>query len=74
MLARSLSNLEGQSFGFQIKDRVLVSLHNPETGHTQPELAALHRQIEDRLQSHPGSARFRPRALQSAHRQLGRDD
>ncbi|MFI5126024.1 MAG: ABC transporter permease [Candidatus Acidiferrales bacterium] len=54
MLARSLSNLEGQNFGFQIKDRVLVSLHNPESGHTQPELAALYRQIEDRLNRIPG--------------------
>src|SRR5579859_2914527 len=53
MLARSLSNLEGQDFGFQIKDRVLVSLHNPESGHTQPELAALYRQIEDRLNRIP---------------------
>jgi len=54
MLARSLSNLEGQNFGFQIKDRVLVTLHNPESGHTQPELAALYRQIEDRLNRIPG--------------------
>ncbi|HEV2222979.1 MAG TPA: ABC transporter permease [Candidatus Acidoferrales bacterium] len=54
MLARSLGNLEGQNFGFQIKDRVLVSLHNPESGHTQPELAALYRQIEDRLNRIPG--------------------
>ena len=54
MLARSLSNLEGQNFGFQIKDRVLVSLHNPESGHTQPQLAALYRQIEDRLNRIPG--------------------
>ncbi|HEV2323489.1 MAG TPA: ABC transporter permease, partial [Terracidiphilus sp.] len=54
MLARSLSNLEGQNFGFQIKDRVVVSLHNPESGHTQPELAALYRQIEDRLNRIPG--------------------
>ena len=54
MLARSLSNLEGQNFGYQIKGRVEVALHNPETGHTQSELAALYRQIEDRLNRIPG--------------------
>lgn len=54
MLARSLGNLEGQNFGYQIKDRVVVSLHNPETDKTQPELAALYRQIEDRLNGIPG--------------------
>ncbi|HKV29034.1 MAG TPA: FtsX-like permease family protein, partial [Candidatus Acidoferrales bacterium] len=54
MLARSLGNLEAQDFGYQIKGRVVVALHNPETGHAQAELAALYRQIEDRLNRIPG--------------------
>lgn len=54
MLARSLGNLEGQTFGFQIKDRMLVSLHNPESSRTPGELNALYRQIEDRVSTLPG--------------------
>ncbi|MGC1105389.1 MAG: ABC transporter permease [Candidatus Acidiferrales bacterium] len=54
MLARSLSNLEGQDLGYQIKGRVLVTLHNPETGHTELQLIALYRQIEGRLNQIPG--------------------
>ncbi len=54
MLARSLNNLEGQDFGYRVPGRVLVSLHNPQTGHTQPELAALYRQLEERLNRLPG--------------------
>jgi predicted permease len=37
-----------------VPGRVLVSLHNPQTGHTQPELAALYRQLEERLNRLPG--------------------
>jgi predicted permease len=54
MLARSLGNLEGQTFGFQIKGRMLVSLHNPESGRTPAELNALYREIEDRVSRLPG--------------------
>ncbi|MFZ0703159.1 MAG: ABC transporter permease, partial [Candidatus Acidiferrales bacterium] len=54
MLARSLGNLEGQNFGYPIKGRVEVALHNPETSFTAPRLTALYRQIEDRLNQIPG--------------------
>jgi predicted permease len=54
MLARSLGNLEGQNFGYAIKGRVEVALHNPETGRSEPQLTALYRQIEDRLNQLPG--------------------
>ena len=54
MLARSLGNLEGQNFGFPIEGRVEVALHNPETGRTEPQLTALYRRIEDRLNQIPG--------------------
>ncbi|HXN64026.1 MAG TPA: ABC transporter permease [Candidatus Acidoferrales bacterium] len=54
MLARSLNNLEGQDFGYQVKGRVLVELHNPRTDRTQPQLAATYRQLEERLNRLPG--------------------
>ncbi len=54
MLARSLGNLESQNFGFPIKGRVLVSLHDPGAGRTTPQLTALYRRIEDSLAQIPG--------------------
>jgi predicted permease len=54
MLARSLGNLEGQNFGYPIKGRVMVSLHNPEAGRTPAKLAAIYRELEDRLNQIPG--------------------
>jgi hypothetical protein len=41
MLARSLSKLEHQDFGYQVQGRVLVELHNPPASYTQARLAAL---------------------------------
>ena len=54
MLARSLNKLEHQDFGFQVSGRVVVSLQNPPATYTQPQLAALYRQLEDRLNQLPG--------------------
>ncbi|HEV2298746.1 MAG TPA: ABC transporter permease [Candidatus Acidoferrales bacterium] len=54
MLARTLGNLENQNYGYPVQDRILVSLHNPESGHTPGELASIDRQIEDRLSAIPG--------------------
>lgn len=54
MLARSLGKLESQNFGFPIKARVLVSLHDPGAGRTTPQLTALYRRIEGRLSQIPG--------------------
>jgi predicted permease len=54
MLGRSLNKLEHQDFGFKIPGRVLVELHNPPAGHTQPELAAIYRQLEENLERLPG--------------------
>jgi predicted permease len=54
MLARSLTNLERQDFGFQVPKRVVVSLHNPPSTYTQAKLAALYRELEDRLNRLPG--------------------
>jgi predicted permease len=54
MLARSLSKLEQQDFGYQVQKRVVVALNRPPASYTQPKLAALYRQIEDRLNRLPG--------------------
>jgi predicted permease len=54
MLARSLGNLEGQDFGFAIDNRVLVALSRPSATYTPEKLAALYRDIEERLNRLPG--------------------
>jgi predicted permease len=54
MLARSLNKLEHQDFGYQVQGRVLVELHNPPAIYTQPQLAALYRELEERLNRLPG--------------------
>lgn len=54
MLARSLGNLERQDFGFEIPDRVLVQLNRPPATYTADRLAALYRDVEERLNRLPG--------------------
>ncbi|HYL34307.1 MAG TPA: ABC transporter permease, partial [Bryobacteraceae bacterium] len=54
MLARSLNKLEHQDFGYQVQGRVLVALHNPPASYTEAKLAALYRQLEERLNRLPG--------------------
>jgi predicted permease len=54
MLARSLSNIENQDFGYRIDSRVVVSLHNPLTDYSTPRLIALYRSLETRLRQLPG--------------------
>ena len=54
MLARSLGNLERQDFGFEIKERVLVQLNRPPATYTGEKLAALYRDVEERLGQLPG--------------------
>ncbi len=54
MLARSLGNLESQNFGFDIPGRVLVALNRPPADYSPAALAALYRDIEDRLSIIPG--------------------
>ena len=73
MLARSLSKLEHQDFGYQVQGRVVVSLNRPPATYTQPKLAALYRADRGSARTAlPGVQRLRPGALQPAHRQLGR--
>jgi predicted permease len=54
MLARSLDKLEHQDFGYQLHGRVVVSLNRPPATYTQPKLAALYRDLEERLGRLPG--------------------
>jgi predicted permease len=54
MLARSLDKLQHQDFGYQIANRVVVSMNQPPATYTQPKLAAVYRRIEERLNSLPG--------------------
>src|ERR1700726_2676735 len=54
MLARSLNKLEHQDFGYQVQNRVAVSVNRPPATYTQPKLAALYREIEGRLNRLPG--------------------
>jgi predicted permease len=54
MLARSLGNLEGQNFGFEVRARVLVALNRPPATYTADKLAALYRDVEERLTRLPG--------------------
>jgi len=54
MLARSLNNLEGQDFGFAVKGRVVASISRPPATSTAPQLAALYRRLEARLDQIPG--------------------
>jgi predicted permease len=54
MLARSLNKLEHQDFGYQVQNRVEVSLNRPSPTYTQPQLASLYRQLEEKLSRLPG--------------------
>ena len=54
MLARSLNKLEHQDFGYQVQNRVEVSMNRPPATYAQPQLASLYRQLEDQLNRLPG--------------------
>jgi predicted permease len=54
MLGRSLNKLEHQDFGYKIPGRVEVALLNPPASYTLPQLEALYRRLEDRLNRLPG--------------------
>ena len=54
MLARSLSNLERQDFGYQVDGRVVVSINRPPSSYEPEKLTALYKQLEARLTQLPG--------------------
>jgi predicted permease len=57
MLGRSLSNAQHQDWGFTVPDRVLVSINRPAADYTVPQLTAMYRSLEDRLNRIPGVQR-----------------
>ena len=54
MLGRSLNNLEHQDFGFTVPGHVMVELQALPSTYTQPQLQALYRRLEERLNRLPG--------------------
>src|SRR5439155_700878 len=54
MLGRSLNNVQHQDFGFTVPDRVLVAINRPSANYTVPQLTAMYRTLEDRLNRIPG--------------------
>jgi predicted permease len=54
MLARSLNNIEHQNFGYEIANRVVISLNRPPATYTIPKLESLYRRIEEQLKALPG--------------------
>jgi len=54
LLARTLSNLEHQDFGYAIKGRVVVSVARPPAEYDWPKLSELYRRLEARLEQIPG--------------------
>ena len=54
MLTRSLNKLENQDFGYQVPGRVSVEMHYPASGYDKAKVAALNRDMEDRLSRLPG--------------------
>jgi predicted permease len=54
MLGRSLSNVENQDFGFDVRDRVLVGINRPPATYTVPQLMAKYRTLEQKLNDIPG--------------------
>jgi predicted permease len=54
LLAQSLTKLEHQDFGYRVPGRVMVQLLNPPATYTEDKLAALYRELEDRLNRLPG--------------------
>ena len=54
MLGRSLNNVENQDFGFDVRDRVLVGVNRPPASYTVPQLTAMYRTLEQKLNDIPG--------------------
>jgi predicted permease len=54
MLGRSLNKLERQDFGYEVQGRLLVGLQHPPVNYAAAKLAALYRELEDRLDRLPG--------------------
>jgi predicted permease len=54
MLARSLSNLQNQNFGFRTENRLIAALLKPPSTYSIPQLEAVYQRLESGLNSIPG--------------------
>jgi len=54
MLGRSLTNAQHRDWGYTVPDRVLVAINRPSANYTVPQLTAMYRRLEERLNSIPG--------------------
>ena len=54
LLSQSLRNLEHQRFGFQTKHRLIVEVNPAFRGYGQERIAAMYRQLRERLEQIPG--------------------
>ncbi len=57
LLTRSLLNLQHQDFGFEVNNRVVLSLTAPFSSYPQPKLDAMYRELERKLAQIPGVER-----------------
>jgi predicted permease len=57
LLARSLTNLQHQSLGYETENRTAIWLVAPYTSYTRPKLDALYRELQTRLEQIPGVER-----------------
>jgi predicted permease len=54
MLGRSLGNLEGQDFGYDVKGRMVVELNSLPATYTTERLTSVYRAVEERVNRLPG--------------------
>jgi predicted permease len=54
LLARTLDNLESQDFGYNVDNRIVISLLRPPTTYTPDKLNEIYRRAEERLAALPG--------------------
>ena len=54
LLTRSLLKMQHQDFGYEVNNRVVISLTAPFSAYSQPKLDAMYRELQDRLSHIPG--------------------
>jgi len=57
LLMRSLLKMQHQDFGYEVNNRVVLSLSAPFSSYSQPKLDAMYRELEDKLSHIPGVER-----------------
>jgi predicted permease len=57
LLTRSLLNMQHQDFGYEVENRVVLSVTAPFSSYPQPKLDAMYRELQDKLSHIPGVER-----------------